>query len=233
MSTKLDSDAGPPLVPAPYAKALEDFRTATLTDGYVLPGKVRDLGLAMAYSNRGLAARSHEHGTLAISGGLNQAEAIEGILAGVLARGFGMFWDNLWIAEHAAETDSGDAAPVESKDTSGILEYMRETFGSVPPWGEMLAATSPPTFEAYYQLRAAIMRDGALPRRYKELLLVIINCTERFDVGMDAHMKGALAAGASRAEILDAARTSIASGGIVAWLAASEVAGRVLAEAGL
>jgi alkylhydroperoxidase/carboxymuconolactone decarboxylase family protein YurZ len=46
-------------------------------------------------------------------------------------------------------------------------------------------------------------------------------------------MKGALAAGASRAEVLDAARTSIASGGIVAWLAASEVAGRVLAEAGL
>lgn len=219
-------------LPEAYVAALNGLLATTLEESFSLPSKIRNFGLALAYGNKGALSRSKEHGELALSEGLTRDEALEGLLAGVLSRGFGMLWDNLWIAEQAADAGIPGAQPVERTETAGILEYMRQTFGSVPQWQELLAGTSPQTFEAYYQLRAAVFRDAALPRRYKELLLVIINCTERYDVGMDVHMNGALTAGASREELLDAVRTSIASGGMVAWLSASEIAQRALERAG-
>jgi alkylhydroperoxidase/carboxymuconolactone decarboxylase family protein YurZ len=216
-----------------YRNALTDYMDATLETEFALPSKIRNFGLALAYSNKGASSLAHHHAGKAISDGLTRDEAIEGLLAGVLARGFGMFWDNLWIAEAARHAGVPDVAPIEHTDTAGILEYMAKTFGAVPQWGEVLAEASPASFEAYFQLRATVFRDAALPRRYKELLLVILNCTERYEFGMDTHMKGALAAGASREELLDACRTSIASGGIVAWVAAAPIASGALAAAGL
>jgi alkylhydroperoxidase/carboxymuconolactone decarboxylase family protein YurZ len=220
-------------LPAVYAEALGGFLTSPLDGTSGLPAKIRHLALALAYSNKGSAVLSKEHGARAIADGLTRDEAIEALMAGVLARGAGTLWNNLWLAEQAPVGAGYEPEASTPADTAAILQYMGQAFGSVPQWGELLSGASPSTFEAYYQLRAVVFRDAALPRRYKELLLVTLNCTERYEVGIGVHARGALTAGASRAELLDAVRTSIISGGIVAWLAGSEHAQAALDEAGL
>jgi alkylhydroperoxidase/carboxymuconolactone decarboxylase family protein YurZ len=215
-------------------RILDGFESAVMfeVDGG-LPPRVRNLGLTLAFTNKGSNARAHRHGRLALSQGLTRQEAVEGIMAGVVARGLGMLTDMLWLVDEAPDGGSRHEPEVELADTEAILEYMTQAFGAAPSWSILLAETSPRVLEAYYQLRATVFRDAALPRRYKELLVVILNATERFEVGLEAHMRGAIAAGASRSEVLDAAVTSIASGGIVAWLAAAGVAGRVLDDPAL
>ncbi|MBW3664300.1 MAG: carboxymuconolactone decarboxylase family protein [Actinobacteria bacterium] len=208
------------------ARALEGSAQDTAS----LPPKVIQLGLALAYANRGRDDEARRHGEAALAAGLTRPEAIEALLAGVLSRGMGVLHVNAWIVEAAAEGDWTPLPDAEAMDTAAILEYFAGNFGEVPAWLEMLADASPPTLEAYYSLRSDILRDGALPRKHKELLLVVLNAVERYDVGMQVHMKGALAAGATEAELAEAMRAAIVGGGLVAWLAAASTAGPVLEE---
>src|ERR1700687_5398291 len=90
-------------VPDEYRSALQRWLAVTLDGGFVLPSKIRNLGLALAYSNKGATALAHQHGEVALADGLTRYEALEGLLAGVLARGFVMFWRNQWIIDQASD----------------------------------------------------------------------------------------------------------------------------------
>jgi len=213
------------VLPPAYDTAVRALEQSAL-DGNGIPAKVKHLGIALAYSDKGRDAEAASHGRLALAHGLTRPEVLEGLMAGVLSRGVSMVSSNSWLVGEAPDgpLDIAAAPPVASDE---ILRYFDDNFGTVPDWLSMLATSSPGTLEAYYRARAEVLRDGALRRRDKELLLVIINCTERYDIGMTVHMRGALEAGALEDDVLEAARAAIVPGGMVAWLAGADAARQV------
>jgi AhpD family alkylhydroperoxidase len=214
-------------LPEAYRSRVDALVQATLAPGR-LPERVRQLAIALAYTNKGCDDPARRHGQAALAAGLTRPEAVESLAAAVLSRGTWMLEANMWLVDAAPEA-AWEIADSPASTAAEIRDYFAATFGSVPPWLDTLATTAPETLEAYYALRAEAIRDAALPRAHKELLLVVINAAERHDFGMTTHMRGALAAGASVDDIHDAVHAAIVPGGMVAWIAGAEAADRVLA----
>ena len=63
---------------------------------------------------------------------------------------------------------------------------------------------APAEFDAWVGLDKMVGRDGAIPRKYRELLAIAVACTTQCPYCLEAHAKGAKAAGASREEIVEA-----------------------------
>jgi AhpD family alkylhydroperoxidase len=60
-------------------------------------------------------------------------------------------------------------------------------------------------YEAWLNLNKIIAReDGAVPRKYRELIAVAVACTTQCPYCIEAHAGAAKAAGASRAELVEA-----------------------------
>ncbi len=63
---------------------------------------------------------------------------------------------------------------------------------------------APAEFEAWLNLDKIVAKDGAIPRKYRELMAIAVACTTQCPYCMEAHAKGAKAAGATREEIVEA-----------------------------
>lgn len=60
-------------------------------------------------------------------------------------------------------------------------------------------------FNAWLNLDKIVRReDGAIPRKYRELIALAVACTTQCPYCVEAHAKGAKAAGATRAEVVEA-----------------------------
>ncbi|MEK6299484.1 MAG: carboxymuconolactone decarboxylase family protein [Acidobacteriota bacterium] len=64
---------------------------------------------------------------------------------------------------------------------------------------------APEDFTAWLNLNSIVGRDGAIPVKYRELIAIAVACTTQCPYCIEAHSKAAKAAGASRAEIVEAA----------------------------
>lgn len=63
---------------------------------------------------------------------------------------------------------------------------------------------APADFQAWLSLNDIVGReDGAIPRKYRELIAVAVACTTQCPYCIEAHAKAAKAAGASREEITE------------------------------
>ena len=73
-----------------------------------------------------------------------------------------------------------------------------------PVWNQ-LREIDPDFLEAYLAFRSVPQRQGPLPQKYKELVLVAINAatTHLYGPGVRRHIRNALDAGATRDEILE------------------------------
>ncbi len=73
-----------------------------------------------------------------------------------------------------------------------------------PIW-DQLREMDPAFLEAYLAFRSVPHREGPLPQKYKELILVAINAatTHLYGPGVRRHMRNALKAGATKDEILE------------------------------
>jgi AhpD family alkylhydroperoxidase len=77
---------------------------------------------------------------------------------------------------------------------------------------------APKDYEAWWGLNASIGReDGAIPRKYRELIAIAVAATIQCPYCLEAHAKAAKAAGASREEVAEAALVAAAlrAGGAV------------------
>ena len=64
---------------------------------------------------------------------------------------------------------------------------------------------APKDFEAWLNLNAIVGReDGAIPKKYRELIAIAVACTTQCPYCLDVHTKGAKAAGATREEVAEA-----------------------------
>ena len=68
-----------------------------------------------------------------------------------------------------------------------------------------MRALAPADYEAWVNLNRIVARpDGAIPRKYRELIAVGVACAIQCPYCIEAHAKGAKAAGATREEIVEA-----------------------------
>lgn len=64
---------------------------------------------------------------------------------------------------------------------------------------------APDDFNAWLGLEKAVGRDnGAIPRKYRELIAIAVSATTQCPYCMEAHAKAAHAAGATREEVVEA-----------------------------
>jgi len=64
---------------------------------------------------------------------------------------------------------------------------------------------APAEYEAWLGLEKILGRDGAIPRKYRELIAVAVACTTQCPYCIEAHSKSAKIAGATREELVEAA----------------------------
>jgi AhpD family alkylhydroperoxidase len=65
---------------------------------------------------------------------------------------------------------------------------------------------APKDYEAWFNLDSIVRReDGAIPRKYRELIAIAVATTTQCPYCIEAHAKSAKAAGATREEVAEAA----------------------------
>jgi AhpD family alkylhydroperoxidase len=69
---------------------------------------------------------------------------------------------------------------------------------------------APADYDAWLGLDKIVGRDGAIPRKYRELIAIAVACTTQCPYCIEAHAKGAKAAGATREEIVEASLVAAA-----------------------
>jgi AhpD family alkylhydroperoxidase len=69
-----------------------------------------------------------------------------------------------------------------------------------------LKTLAPAEFKGFVALDAIVGRDdGAIPRKYRELIALAVACTTQCPYFLDVHTKNAKRAGATREEVAEAA----------------------------
>jgi AhpD family alkylhydroperoxidase len=68
-----------------------------------------------------------------------------------------------------------------------------------------LKALAPKEYETFMAFDAIVRKDdGAIPRKYRELMAIAIACTTQCPYCLDVHTRGAKRAGATREEVAEA-----------------------------
>lgn len=83
-------------------------------------------------------------------------------------------------------------------------EAQRQTEDWNPVW-DMMAEMDPDYLEAFLAFRAVPQKQGPLPQKTKELIMIAINAatTHLWAPGVRRHMQNALREGASKEEIME------------------------------
>ena len=69
---------------------------------------------------------------------------------------------------------------------------------------------APAEYEAWLNLDKITSRDGAIPRKYRELIAIAVACTTQCPYCLDVHTRAAKRAGATREEVSEAAMLAAA-----------------------
>jgi len=89
-----------------------------------------------------------------------------------------------------------------------------------PEWMTKLQQHNPEFAEMYGRMDAGIMKDGAIPAKYKILMTMIVDAIMAHSHGCAALADRARAAGASEAEINEAVEVAFLFGGTPAMVTA-------------
>jgi alkylhydroperoxidase/carboxymuconolactone decarboxylase family protein YurZ len=115
-----------------------------------------------------------------------------------------------------------DDAPVVPVTPAEILAEFEAVFGVVPDRVTLLAEHSLAGLEAYHRMRVSVLRSGRGYPLLGELALVVVNASEHRADFATVHAVGARRLGATDAQLVEAGLCAIPTGGVAAWLAASE-----------
>jgi alkylhydroperoxidase/carboxymuconolactone decarboxylase family protein YurZ len=96
---------------------------------------------------------------------------------------------------------------------------------AVPKWMEKLQRSNPQFAEMYRAQSSKILKDGAIPGKYKILMTFIVDAIMAHPDGCLAIAKRARAAGASEAEINEAIEVAYLFGGTPALVTALNAVG--------
>ena len=91
---------------------------------------------------------------------------------------------------------------------------------TLPPWIQPLQPRDPKFVDTYMAQREHILRDGAIPAKYKHLMTMIVDALQTHPDGVKAIADRARNAGASEAEVLEAVEVAYLFGGTPALVTA-------------
>ena len=103
---------------------------------------------------------------------------------------------------------------MESKDKTYPHTDDHLEKGDWNPLWETFRELDPEFLEAYLAFRSVPQREGPLPQKVKELILIAINAatTHLYGPGVRRHIQNALKAGATQEEILEAIQLTTVMG---------------------
>jgi alkylhydroperoxidase/carboxymuconolactone decarboxylase family protein YurZ len=101
-----------------------------------------------------------------------------------------------------------------------VQEEEQMAQATLPPWIQALQQRDPQFAESYLAQRERILRDGAIPAKYKILMTMIVDAIQSHPDGVATIANRARAAGASDAEIQEAVEVSYLFGGTPALVTA-------------
>ena len=91
---------------------------------------------------------------------------------------------------------------------------------TLPPWIQALRERDPQFADSYMAQREWILRDGAIPAKYKHLMTMIVDALLSHPDGVATIANRARGAGASEAEIQEAVEVAYLFGGTPALVTA-------------
>ena len=92
---------------------------------------------------------------------------------------------------------------------------------TLPPWIQTLQQRDPEFAQSYLSQRERILKDGAIPAKYKHLMTMIVDALLSHPDGVATIANRARAAGASEAEIMEAVEVAYLFGGTPAMVTAA------------
>lgn len=191
----------------------------------VLPERVKHFILFVIYLSQGRPDMAKLHAELAKTAGASVEELIETLEVFLPSRGVHMFSEGLRLigvdARSLKSADDLDAV-YEPVDVADVLTYFESVLHGLPPFITLLAEYKPELLQGYYILRSENLSEGVLPHKYKELLLVALNTSERYTEGARIHVVNAIENGATPEEVVDTMTTAILSGGVPGWIEGSK-----------
>lgn len=94
---------------------------------------------------------------------------------------------------------------MSSKDE--VIKYFEKELGWVPEFVQLLADYTPTALKGMLEFRCGFMAEppaGALPKKVKELIFIVLDTVAHNVEGGKAHARAAVKAGATVAEIAEA-----------------------------
>lgn len=122
---------------------------------------------------------------------------------------------SLSIAPRGRADGCGEAAPAPVPP-SGCADPGPSSQASSPPWLAAVQQRDPQFAASYQGLRERILKDGAIPAKYKLLMGMITDTIAAHPDGVRSLADNARAAGASEAEITEAVEVGYLYGGTAA-----------------
>jgi len=113
----------------------------------------------------------------------------------------------------SAETSNPE---IEQRVQAGI-KHFEETMGHLPVQMKTLSTHMPDVFAGYMDIRQWAMRDppkGAMPRKYKHLILTLLDCVYGNGPGAENHARAGLRRGLTIDEFLEGIALLFIVGGI-------------------
>ncbi len=159
------------------------------------------------------AARREERQMLyfverAVEAGNTVAEIAELIASAIISRGIPTWLSGIEAITYAIQLQGNVVVVEERKEIATFssqqecIDYYQEEFDVLPKWIQYLVDYAPDTLLKYSNLRTTSLRDGAVSRLLKELLLYAINVCEAYEKGILIHKANAVSLGANAA-VLD------------------------------
>jgi alkylhydroperoxidase/carboxymuconolactone decarboxylase family protein YurZ len=208
--------------------AYTGLRNEIMTDG-ALSKKEKELLLVAINAARRYERSMIYHTKGAVDAGATLQELIEILAVCIISRGIPAWITGMEAIQYAAAYMK--VTDIKSKDgqkndhlatTAKCMEYYQYDLGAAPEWADLLCQSNPQVFMAYSNLRAAVLKEGVVSRKLKELILVGINVAERYPKGVKLHVMSAKKYGATDQEIAEVSLTALLTSGIPAWFEGSD-----------
>ena len=93
-----------------------------------------------------------------------------------------------------------------------LIEQMEKERGFGRLWRKLLAERDPDFMELWHNTTMHVLKDGALPRKIKEIILICVDAIQLYEPGVRIHTRNALKLGATELEIIEALETAVLPG---------------------
>jgi len=213
-------------------KALEHllkFQQEVMAEGHISK-KEKELILVGVNAARRYENSMLYHAKGAIDAGATLREFVEILTPCILSRGIPAWFEGLKAIQYAEKYSKKSSAESTEKDVDfefqnvdESLAYFKEEAGGVKAeWVKVMEEEAADVLLHYGNLRASILKDGIMPRKLKEFVLVAINVAERYEKGIELHVNSARKLGATDEEIAEVTLLGFLASGLPEWFEGSE-----------